>query len=610
MVTLNLNYSVNTAVSGVTSGSAVNSLASSSTGQPVKMTVAQAKTALNSGNLPDSVVIRDTSANVQNQLDELGRIADLGKLADVVFTNKNASLKFTKADQLQNSGLMTAVSEAKFTASGFTSVDVDASTADTLWSKGLKGLTYNISDTVVGVKSQVDTMFKMFNANKLGIVNIEGEPSNSLVLSAVQASGGFLGKLVPSANPKQVEVEVIDTARNYDINKANLYASTAKISKVHITDTAENISGVLKKWSDAGISSTYAGQLDSISVRNSSPVTLTATQALDGNLVAALGAGQVPARIQVADTALNLVTNMVGLESLRGTYGTADAVKLVAKDTAANIKANFANLEGLYRRGALNGVVATDTSKVMTLNVKELMGNPGVVSLYAANGGTVKLSDSAATISANIDDIQQYVAAKVITAKSGGIVVNDSKALNLTLGQYGSNADVRALLKNTNGSAIVSDSVKVKLGNANNVVTSYRNNIAGITAGDGDDVVYARASKDLLVDLGAGNDMVFLEGNREDWTVVNLGSSTIYRRALAGEIGSLEQTPAPDTLDQTTADFLNGKITLESTVDSNDPSVYQFTNTSGKKVTVMGGERFGFFGSAALLAKGTVNLLA
>jgi len=330
-----ISASLTTAVSSATSAAATRTASKTLTtlrtaAQPVTMTVAQAVTAFNRGQL-SAVVVKDSAANIQRGMANLARMADIGVLRDVSFTTKDPAVSMT-ANQLQNSKLLNAVKEAKLSLTGAsTTVTVTAADASLLWGMNLTSLTYNVSDTASNLQTSLDSLHDIFmgvdgtGPSRLNTVKVAAGATTPMVLSAEQAltakSGTtFLQKLVPLTASRQVDVEIIDNADNYNTYKSTLASQTTRITEINIVDGAEKVQGMLENWSDSDLS-TYAPKVSSITINDGEPVSMKVSQILNRDLRSALTQGGSMPAIRVVGDVNALISNLADLEAVQGPDG-------------------------------------------------------------------------------------------------------------------------------------------------------------------------------------------------------------------------------------------------------------------------------------------------
>lgn len=624
-----ISASLTTAVSSATSAAATRTASKTLTtlrtaAQPVTMTVAQAVTAFNRGQL-SAVVVKDSAANIQRGMANLARMADIGVLRDVSFTTKDPAVSMT-ANQLQNSKLLNAVKEAKLSLTGAsTTVTVTAADASLLWGMNLTSLTYNVSDTASNLQTSLDSLHDIFmgvdgtGPSRLNTVKVAAGATTPMVLSAEQAltakSGiTFLQKLVPSTASRQVDVEIIDNADNYNTYKSTLASQTTRITEINIVDGAEKVQGMLANWSDSDLS-TYAPKVSSITINDGEPVSMKVSQILNRDLRSALTQGGSMPAIRVVGDVNSLISNLADLEAVQGSYPLNGGLKLVAKDTVANIMddtvasgrfaGNASEVERLLRRGTLSSIELTDVQKHSTASVGKILNNPNLATAFAAAGGAFAISDTANNISSNLAGINDLINAGVVSARAGGISVTNSsaQAIDFNADQYGKFTSVRAMLGSIS-------SIDLTLGNADNIVGTYKADLRSITTGSGQDSVYLGNRKDMTVDLGAGDrDTVYLIGSKADWTVQRAVASAL-RDYLALEDRTGASTPTwSSNIGSTDKAITDDILPADS---SGVEQAYRFTTVNSAGVTrsiyVLGAERYAFFDNGAV-PRSTVNLL-
>jgi hypothetical protein len=121
--------------------------------------------------------------------------------------------------------------------------------------------------------------------------------------------------------------------------------------------------------------------------------------------------------------------------------------------------------------------------------------------------------------------------------------------------------------------------------------------------------VYVGNRKNMLVDMGAGTDTLYLTGHKADWSIARTNASALKAYL---ELADRTNATAP---------------TWNTTIASNDPArtddvlpgdggveqAYRFTTTNPagavREVTVFGAERYAFFDNG-VVPRSTVNLVA
>jgi hypothetical protein len=623
-----INTSLTTAVSGATSAAVTRTASKTLTtlrtaAQPATMTVAQAVSAFNRGQL-SAVVVSDSATNIQRGMSHLARLADIGVLRDVTFKTRNPAVSMT-ASQLQNSKLLNAVKEANLSLTGnATAVTMTIADATLLWDKNLTSLTYNVSDTASNLQSSLASLHDIFmgvdgtGPSRLGTVKVTAGATTPMVLSAEQAlsakSGNtFLQKLVPSPALRQVDVEIIDSADNYNTYKSTLANHATLITEINIIDGADKVQSMLENWSDSDLS-TFAPKVSSITINDGATVAMKVSQVLNSDLRSALTQGGSKPAIRVVGDVNALISNISDLEAIQGSYPLNGGVKLVARDTVANIMddtvasgrfaSNASEVERLLRRGTLGSIEVTDVQKNATASVGKILNNPNLATAFAAAGGAFGISDTAANISSNLGGINDLINVGVVSSRAGGITVTNASAqsIDFNADQYGNFTSVRAMLGSIS-------SIDLKLGNADNIVGTYKADLRSITTGSGQDSVYVGNRKDMTIDLGAGDrDTVYLTGSKADWTVQRTSASAL-RDYLALEDRTNATTPTWSSQIASTESAITGDV-LPAVSDVEQAYRFTTTNTAGatRSVYVLGAERYAFFDNGAV-PRSTVNLL-
>ena len=238
-----------------------------------------------------------------------------------------------------------------------------------------------------------------------------------------------------------------------------LYAAGSVSSHLYIKDSSANVVARI----DALAAPAAAGKIASITLTDAAPLTLSVTQVLQDGAVLGLVAGSLA--IDILDTAANVSAQIDALQARIGTLHaivltdpastvslslsqyTADAAalglisgswKLGIADSSANIAASLDALQALAASGKLVSVSPTD-SAVLPVSAGQLVADAAVLAMLPGSY-RVAITDTAASISANLDTLQAAI------AHIQSVTLSDpASAIALTTAQLVADAPVLAL---------------------------------------------------------------------------------------------------------------------------------------------------------------------
>jgi Metallo-peptidase family M12 len=393
--------------SSVTRLSALGSMASATAGA---MTAAQAMTELNAKRLTQPVVVEDSQANLQANLANLQKLAALGKLSALSFTDNATSLQFSAAQINTSSALL-----GKAIASGVTVQVVDtAGNTARMASRISTAFEVTVIDTAANIGKNLTGLQTLAVTGKLDTLTFtDSAPALTMKASQFGATAALRAKM------SGVDVTVSDTAAN--VAKVNV----ASASGVTIKDSAAN---VLRNF-EAMRTLAATGPSMTVTLTDHAPVmALTAAQYV--------GSADLRAKLQgvtytIKDNAQAIADNASALSGL----------KVSVTDTAANVQSNLDALQTFADAGNLSLLKVTDASKA-----KLSMTAAQALKMGALSGSAITLTDTAANIQANFDGL---LAVKKINA----IQLTDTArpVLQVTEAQYKKGA---ALLAKVSGAAV------------------------------------------------------------------------------------------------------------------------------------------------------------
>ena len=374
------------------------------------MTAAQAMTELNAKRLTQPVVVEDSQANLQANLANLQKLAALGKLSALSFTDNDTSLQFSAAQINTSSALL-----GKAIASGVTVQVVDtAGNTARMASRISTAFEVTVIDTAANIGKNLTGLQTLAVTGKLDTLTFtDSAPALTMKASQFGATAALRAKM------SGVDVTVSDTAAN--VAKVNV----ASASGVTIKDSAAN---VLRNF-EAMRTLAATGPSMTVTLTDHAPVmALTAAQYV--------GSADLRAKLQgvtytIKDNAQAIADNASALSGL----------KVSVTDTAANVQSNLDALQTFADAGNLSLLKVTDASKA-----KLSMTAAQALKMGALSGSAITLTDTAANIQANFDGL---LAVKKINA----IQLTDTArpVLQVTEAQYKKGA---ALLAKVSGAAV------------------------------------------------------------------------------------------------------------------------------------------------------------
>ena len=249
------------------------------------------------------------------------------------------------------------------------------------------GYTVDITDTAAAVAARVDTLY---NGAKIGAITLTDSGTPVLTLSAEQALAdtSALG-LITNAN---YTVTVADTVANV-LADATALAADARVSSITVVDTAANV--------------------------------LAAEGSLAGN--------PKVTSVTVVDTVANVLANADALAN------TSIATTLDVVDSTANVAANFDALNA----ASIAKITLTDANPILTLTAAQAATDYSALYEIANPSFAVAVVDTAANVSAYLDQLEYNQHLTSITLTDAGTPVLD-------LPSYSLDTDSGALGKITN----------------------------------------------------------------------------------------------------------------------------------------------------------------
>ena len=378
------------------------------------------------------ISVTDSAANVAANIDGLETVASSGKLTSVTLTDSGSPVLHLTAAQ------MTADYEALYWLKGNYGLSVSnvaySSAAFTL-SEG-HVVSVGIVDTASQISNQLANLQTLAAAGKLtGITVNDG---GSLVVSTAQMSAD------------QAALSLLSGSYGLSVSGVSIANMTATLSQAHvssisISDSAANVTAALDSLENLAV----AGKLKAVSINDGG--TLSPTQA------------QLTSDAQVlSEIGTQLVLKGVTAANAASTLASTHAQSVSVTDSAANVTANLDSLQSLAQAGQLGGITLTDSGQpILTLTsvqigndataIAEIQGsykvaatglNAGEFAILLAGGhvSSASVSDSAASISANLDALQAATAAGTLT--SVALTDGGTPKLAVTYAQLTSDAQV------------------------------------------------------------------------------------------------------------------------------------------------------------------------
>jgi len=495
---------------------ALRSMASAPAAGP--LTVAQAIADALAKRLTQAVVVQDTNANLQANMEGLQKLVVAGKLSSLSFLDSTPKLQFNAGQLSTNAALV-----AKVVVAGAT-VAVTDTAANTARAASRIGTAFDVTvvDTAANVQTNLTGLQSLAATGKLDTLTFtDANPALNLKASQFSAISALKPKLAAAIN-------ITDTAAN--VTKTNVSGA----SSVIIKDSAVN---VFKSF-DALRTLVATGPTTTIQLTDKAPaMTLTAVQYVGSTDLRAKLTG---VSYTIQDTAEAIASNAQALAGL----------KVSVTDTTARVQANLDALETFAAAGKLTTLKLTDVSKA-TLS----MTAQQALRMGALSGATISLKDTAANIQSNFD-------ALAALKKVGGIELTDTArpVLQVTEAQYKKGS---ALLVKVTGAAV---SVQFS-GNASNyrIKANVDGSFAVGSANYKNVNFFAFKDVSTFADSGDANVNALLLGGTNNWwanTDVALGTTDtkIKTGLYALSNGSATQAmtysflsalPANDTADKT-----------------------------------------------------------
>ena len=372
-----------------------------------------------------SIAILDNASNIQSNLDTLQSEVVAGHISSIKSTDAT-SLAITHTQFTNDLSALTLLQ-----ANGFTFTVSDVAIADSATVLDTAGvISIAILDNASNIQTNLDTLQSEVVAGHISGITISNSPQN-LTISYTQLINDVDVLFLLSSSSYTLTVSNVPVANINDTLAANGVVS------ITVSDNATNIKTNL----DALQTAVTAGTITDISINNgpqnltitytqytadtgvlalleTSSYTLTVSDVAVADISSVLGNTAVT-DITVNDIALTIITNLDSLQ-VDVTAGHINDITLNDGSTSTPASLTISYTQLVNDAGAL----ALIDSSTYTLNVSNVPVNKITTVLAISNVTTITVSDTAATINANLNTLQTEVAASHIN----GITLNDVTA--------------------------------------------------------------------------------------------------------------------------------------------------------------------------------------
>jgi RTX calcium-binding nonapeptide repeat (4 copies) len=430
-----------------------------------------------------SITISDTAANVASHIDSIESVES--KLATFSLTDSGTPTMTISYTQLINDATALGLISGTFHIAVSSTLAANAATAATK----THVTSILVSDTAAHVVTSLSSLETLATAGTLTSVSFTDSGTPTLTLTYTQLTGNT-ALLATFATAYDLAITSVTAA-----NAATVGANT-HVTSISVSDTSANIATNINSLESV------AGVLTAITATDGGSQTITITAAQANSDYAALSQLTGSYHLGVTDTAANISANIDALQTLY-TFATSkltitasdgasnniivtaaqagnDALAISrssgsfhveVRDSAANISADFAALQALDVASKLTDVVFTDSgTPTLPLTYTQFTSGSGPAILSDISGSyhltisavpyadvttvlgnthvtSITVSDTAATISTNLNTLQTDAAAGTVT---GVAVTNGSTtAVTFTYTQLSSDSTVLALFTGT-----------------------------------------------------------------------------------------------------------------------------------------------------------------
>ena len=424
-----------------------------------------------------AVVVADTAANASANIDALNADAELSAivltdsgvptltltvaqalddgraLEGIANTNWAIALSDTAANVAANIDILNgdaAVSSIDLTDSGTPTLQLSASqaVADTAALSEIINQNYGIviADSAADVSANIDALETVPHLASISLTGGFGPPTLSLTASQVANDAAVLAKITGDYtisvtdtaanvlayqgalgdNPQVTSVTVVDTAANIVANAEALQADTQITSLTVVDDVADVLGDSADFASLSALSidvvDTAANVLNNATVLYAMPqissITVVDSAANIGANIAGIADDYQIYTLQFTDSGTPVVPITVSdLSSEWVLYESETNYTIGIVDTAANVSANIDQ----FYYFPITSITLTDSGvPTLALSVDQVINDGSFLSEITNSTYAVSITDSAATVSANFDLLAALANLSSITLTDGG----------------------------------------------------------------------------------------------------------------------------------------------------------------------------------------------
>ena len=413
------------------------------------------------------VSIKDTSANISNNLETLNKYVNNINVAGIEQTDPTAVMEVSATQLAKFTTLL-----GKFSTNYKINVSNVAASSVTSMDSNSHVNNFSITDTSLNISASLDNIKNKIA--KLDKVTVS-TPSSYISLTADQF-------VTDAAVISKIKNSYSLSVRNATAAQASTYQGNFNIKSVAVSDTASEISAHLDDLQQLGLSLTEVKSTDNAAI------SISANQIESDALVI----GKLYKGYQLAVTSSNINQAIKLMASKK-------MVSIDIVDSSANISNNLDLLKKLGN--SLTSICITDTNNALTMNSTQ----------YAAASSTLEKIDS--TSSAYKIDIQKATASEARAFKTTNHIRNISI--------YDSNSNISSQWENLITNSRISD---IYITGANNTLSIKNdmldtNMLATIRTNYGLDInSVAISDVDALVKGNARINSVSVTGNAKDVT--------------------------------------------------------------------------------------------
>jgi hypothetical protein len=356
-----------------------------------------------------TVVISDTLQNILKNLDSLQSVA--AKITSLGTTDSTQNLAITAAQYAKDSAVL-----AKWGATNGNTVTVSAVKAAGAASldaaKPSYVTSFSVADTSANIQRNLDSLQTLAHSGDLTQIVQTGASATLKITSAqLAADGDALSAIKNGAYTLAITgASVSDTL---GLGSSPALTANAKIKSIDVTDTTDAIESNLDALQRAGLKLKSISQTDA-----ATPLSITGTQYSQDSVAigkiltsyhlavirasaaqtSALTANQKVISVSVNDTAANLSKKWSLLQRLSGSL-----TAITVSDSSNNIAITG---DQLAQSQDLLGKFTVDNSNTYNLAVTGVAAGQAAAVANVDHVASVKVSDSADNIVANLDDLK------------------------------------------------------------------------------------------------------------------------------------------------------------------------------------------------------------